>query len=90
MDCMAMVQYLIACMELFISNPSITNDPDIPEWPEFTIENQSFMELNSQNTSVITTPHKERLEDFRSALFSARTLQRAADRVIPVPGESIL
>ena len=37
------------------------------------------MELNSTDTKVITTPHKERLEKVLNTIFPARSAQVNAD-----------
>ena len=39
------------------------------------------MELNSNNTRVITTPHKDRLEKVFENVFTARSEQVLADKL---------
>jgi len=49
-----------------------------PTWPEFTTENNQFLELNSKNIQVITTPNKVRLDKLK-VLQKARKVQKDAD-----------
>ena len=51
----------------------------IPEWPQYDTASNKFMELNSTDTKVITTPHKERLDLLSTVLGSARKVQHEAD-----------
>jgi len=48
------------------------------------------LDLNKDNISVITTPHKERLEKVQSVLFEARRLQVLADKAPGMRLESLL
>ncbi|KAF6022320.1 hypothetical protein EB796_019357 [Bugula neritina] len=60
-------------------NQPLALPADVPEWPQFITETNKFLDLNKDNISVITTPHKERLEKVQSVLFEARRLQVLAD-----------
>lgn len=50
-----------------------------PTWPEFTEDNNQFLELNSNDIQVITTPNKVRLDKLK-VLQKARKVQKDADR----------
>jgi len=51
----------------------------VPRWPEYSKYNSKFMQLHSNYTGLIRTPHKSRLEAVRKNLLSATRLQYLAD-----------
>ena len=78
---------LLFCIYIGI-NLSCFRDPNkpvalpsgIPEWAQYDTVSNNFMELNSNGTKVITTPHKERLEKVIANIFSAKNKQSRADK----------
>lgn len=57
------------------------------EWPQFTTQTSSFLEINSQSMRVITAPNRERLHKLTTHLFSARRRQFSVD--IPAKQDNI-
>ena len=68
---------------LFYRNPNqpVALPNGIPEWPQFDTDSSKFIELNSNSTKVITTPHMERLESVLEDIFTARSAQVLADNL---------
>ena len=76
-------------MKLFLNrnpNEPVQLPSHIPEWPQFNTETMQFMELNSAEFKIVTTPNKERLDEVRNDLFSARIQQILSDTA-PVFGK---
>lgn len=71
------VSFVCLTPYIYFRNPNgpITLPGSMPEWPQFTLTDGEFMELNSTMQSVITTPHKERIDQVLTNLFSARSNQ---------------
>ena len=61
-------------------NHPVTLPSGTPQWPQFDTSTNKFMELNSANVHVITTPHKDRLDKLANTLLRARNVQVNADK----------
>ena len=48
-------------------------------WPQFDESNNMFMELNSENLTVISTPRKDKMDAIIEDLYTARQMQFVAD-----------
>lgn len=48
-------------------------------WPQFDESNNMFMELNSENLTVISTPRKDKMDAIIEDLYTARQMQLVAD-----------
>jgi len=68
------------------SNFAKTGNPNLPTpigsglvWPQFDESNNMFMELNSENLTVISTPRKDKMDAIIEDLYTARQMQLVAD-----------
>lgn len=68
-------------MYLLFRNPNkpVEISANDVEWPQFTTQTSSFLEINSQSMRVITAPNRERLHKLTTHLFSARRRQFSVD-----------